>query len=272
MARVRSGSPSGRDPPRTVGLMSNLARPSGPLPPQVYWFRRALVLLTLLALVYFGAKLVPGGGSSDQATATSGQSATRPVPTRTQPPTPQVAGPIPGPRPTSTGAAVLAEPRGECRGEDITATPRTSKAQAGRTIGLQIELTGISPACTFAVTPQTLAVRIVRGKDRIWSSQQCPSAIDQKKVVVRSAVPTVVTVTWNGRRSDERCSRVTAYAYPADYRIQSAVIGSATADRRLSLGAPPRPVVTRTITVAPTAKPTKVAETKPPKPTKPTAD
>jgi len=66
------------------------------------------------------------------------------------------------------------------------------------------------------------------------------------KVNDRSAEPTTVTVSWSGRRSDEDCSRSTAWALPGYYHVVAAVIGSEPNDAQFRLGSPPRPVVTKT--------------------------
>ena len=113
-------------------------------------------------------------------------------------------------------------------------------------VDLVLELTGVKPACTFSVSSRTVVAKVTSGKDRIWSSQDCPRSIKPTSVVVRSGDPAKVVVSWNGRRSDEDCSRSTAWALPGYYHLTAAVIGSVPADTQFRLSAPPRPVITKT--------------------------
>jgi hypothetical protein len=208
-----------------------------------------MVLVTALALVFAIGRLLDGSGSGSsggKATVTAGS----PTPTST---TPGVAGPFPiratgsSGRPAAAGTpTVLAAPTGPCAVNEISVAPTVPHPVAGGRVGLVLELTGIKPACTFAVSSRTLVAKVTSGKDRIWSTQDCPAAIRETSVVVRSAAPTQVTVTWSGRRSDDECSRSTAWALPGYYHLTAAVIGSEPGEARFRLTGPPRPVITRT--------------------------
>lgn len=231
--------------------MGGVAHPRGRLPARVYWFRRALVLATALALVFaIGRLLTPSGSPAldGAARVTAGS------PTPTPAPTLGVAGPQPvgagtgnAAQPSATGTPiVLAAPNGPCAVDDITVTPTVPQAVAGGRVDLVLQLTGIRPACTFAVTSHTLVARISSGKDRVWSTQDCPKAVKSASVVVRSATPTEVVVSWSGRRSDDGCSRATPWALPGYYHLTAAAIGSEPGDAQFQLTSPPRPVVTKT--------------------------
>jgi hypothetical protein len=208
-----------------------------------------MVLVTALALVFAVGRLLngSGSGSSDgKATVTAGS----PTPTTT---TPGVAGPFPiratggSGRPAAAGTpTVLAAPTGPCAVNEISVAPTVPHPVAGGRVALVLELTGIKPACTFAVSSRTLVAKVTSGKDRIWSTQDCPGAVHESSVVVRSAAPTQVTVTWSGRRSDDECSRSTSWALPGYYHLTAAVIGSEPGEARFRLIGPPRPVITRT--------------------------
>jgi hypothetical protein len=228
--------------------MSNLTRPHGRLPARVYWFRRAMVVLTALALVFAIGRLLNGSGSGTPE-STARVTAGSPSPT----PTPGVVGPLPVPatgatgRPAAAGTpTVLAAPTGPCAVDDITVTPTVPHPVAASRVALVLELTGLQPACTFAVTSRSLVAKITSGPDRIWSTQDCPGAIRTATVVVRSATPTRVTVPWSGRRSDDECSRSTPWALPGYYHVTAAVIGSEPGEAQFRLVTPPRAVITKT--------------------------
>lgn len=231
--------------------MGTVVHPRGRLPARVYWFRRSLVLLTVLALVFAIGRLL-NGGSSPAHTAV--EAAATPSSTPSASPAAGLAGPMPL-RPVGTGAVqpsatgspvVLAAPSGPCAVDEITVTPSVPSADAGGKVSLVLELTGIRPACTFSVTSKTVVAKVTSGKDRIWSTQDCPHAISASTVVVRSAAPTKVVVPWSGRRSDDDCSRSTSWALPGYYHLTAAAIGSEPATAQFRLGVPPRPVVTKT--------------------------
>jgi hypothetical protein len=148
---------------------------------------------------------------------------------------------------------VLVPPTGECREDEVAVVPEVGRAAGGGPIVLHLELTGTQPACTFKVSPETLVVKITSGDDRIWTSQECPKAIPSTSVVVRSAVPATVPVTWSGRRSDETCSNRTAWALPGFYHVHAAALGSAPSDVQFEVTVPSRPVVTRTAKPKPSA-------------------
>lgn len=232
-----------------------LAHPRGRLPARVYWFRRTMVLVTALALVFAVGRLLTGSGSEssgDEATVTGAVAGTAPAAT----PSPTPSGPM-GPlpaqasgkptTPTPTGApVVLAEPTGPCAADEITVEPTVPDPVAGRRVDLVLQLTGIRPACRFTVSSRTVVAKVTSGKDRIWSTQDCRAAIRASSIVVRSAAPTKVVVHWSGRRSDDECSRSTSWALPGYYHVAAAVIGSEPGEVQFKLKSPPRPVVTKT--------------------------
>lgn len=231
--------------------MRAVVNPRGRLPARVYWFRRSLVLLTALALVFAVGRLLNGssGGSAPPGDAAAVTAASPSSVSQ------GVAGPLPvqptatgkAARPTPAGAPVtLAVPTGPCAVDEISVTPTVPKAVAGGRVSLVLELTGIKPACTFAVSSRTVVAKVTSGHDRIWSSQDCRASVRSSSVVVRSAEPANVVVTWSGRRSDDDCSRSTAWALPGYYHLTAAAIGSEPGDTQFRLTSPPRPVVTKT--------------------------
>lgn len=205
----------------------------------------------MLALVFAIGRLVVRAvdddaevAAADTAVVTAAKSTPTAAPSTAAPP----VGPTAAPTPTATGTpVVLAEPTGPCAVDEITVTPVVANHYAGRRVQLAMELTGIRPACTFAVSPRTIAVRLTSGQDRIWSSQHCPASITPQTVVVRSSTPTKIVVLWSGRRSDTECSRAAAWALPGYYQAVAAAIGSEPTAARFQLLRPPRPVVTKTI-------------------------
>lgn len=253
--------------------MSAVSRPRGPLPARVYWFRRTLVLVLALALVYGLAHLL--GGRSDSPQARPVQAAVgsttsaapevgpaQPAPSNKPGKTAQTrktgkagkAGAKSGaratPKPTPTP---LAQPTGPCASDDVQASPKVvGTAYAGRPVTFKVRLhTTASPACYWKVNPRTLVVRLTSGSDRIWSTQDCPHAVPTERVVVRNDHFTPVEVTWHGQRSEGTCSRTTPWAEPGYYHVEAAALGSEPAEVQFALEQP-QP---ETITPSPTPRP-----------------
>jgi hypothetical protein len=257
------------------------------LPRRVYWFRRGLVLVVALALVWGVAHLLGSGGGADSG---SGSTA-RPVAAAASSSalTTTAAAPVSAPpqavtsaraptkkqrRAAATAAATpLTPPEGPCSAGDITVEPTVKgNAYAGRSTVFTLSLTSrVSPACTFTVTAQTVVLRLTSGSDRIWSTQECPGAVGKQSVVVRRDVPATVAVAWNGQRSDTDCTRSTAWAQPGYYHATAAVFGAAPTDEQFELQPPPRPTVTATpspsegASKAPKKAPSKAPSAKPSK-------
>jgi hypothetical protein len=129
---------------------------------------------------------------------------------------------------------------------------------------MRLELSGTQPACTFRVASDSLVVKIASGEDRIWSSQDCPQTIQEREVVVRSAVPAEVPVTWNGRRSDEKCTPGLDWALPGFYHVFAAALGSAPTDVQFEVTQAPTRTVTRTAKPKPSATASPRSKSTPP--------
>lgn len=242
--------------------MSSQRRPSsargrttrGPLPPDVYWRRRLFVGTVAFSLVFVIAQWLTGGsdGSSDETPAAE-QAGAQVSATQTV-----TAGDATSTAPVTPGAKAtptLAAPEGVCKPADVAVTPSVAGGQAaGAYVTLSLSLQTItSEACTWQVASNSLTVRIAQGKEEIWSTRQCRKAVPSQSVVVRRAVATVVTMTWNARESNQGCTSRTAWVLPGDFTIAAAALGGEPAEAAFSLVRP----ATRTIEVTPTDTATK---------------
>lgn len=241
--------------------MTAATRSRGRLPQRVYWFRRVLVLTVAAALVFgIGRVLEAGPGSGDGPSArpasAQGSGVTPPAPTSlaTAEVNPARQGRRKAGEPRRSRTA-LAMPTGPCRASDVRVAPLLREtAYAGGDVRLTLRLTTLeSPACTWQVGPGAVAVRLISGSDRIWSSQDCPSAVPTVPVVLRSGKAAFVEVTWPGRRSNSDCSRMTDWAVPGWYHVSAAALGSDPVTEQFELKAP----IPETITPTPTPRPRK---------------
>jgi hypothetical protein len=240
----------------------------------VYW-RRRLAVLSVALVVFLGVgKVLNHGsdGSSDDDKAEQVGAATLTSPTATVPadePTKKggkgrggkghggkghggkghggKGDQTPPPTPTPTPTPTLPDPTGPCADDDVFITPTIPAPIGGSDITVLLNLqTRTTAACTWHVSPETVTMHIVSGRDQIWRSEQCPDAIVPQDVVVRLASVTQVPVVWNSRRSDEDCSDRTAWALPGYYHVKATALGGEPTDVQFELLAPAPPTVTAT--------------------------
>jgi hypothetical protein len=260
----------------------SVTRPRGPLPARVYWFRRLLVLALTFGLVLGISRLA--GGDESQTPDPAAQPASG-VATADATASPgATSGAVPrgseGPRSAKTGKngagkkgpgkdragkrspRPLPMPTGPCRDDDVEIVPTVrGNAYEGEDVRLTLRLsTYRSPACSWEVSADTVAVRVTSGSDRIWSSQDCPAAVPTESVVLRRREATRVDVVWSGRRSDSDCSRSTSWVKPGYYHVAAAAMGSEPESVQFELRSP-API---TITPTPTPKPKDGARTRSP--------
>lgn len=241
--------------------MAAMTRPRRRLPSRVYWVRRLVVLGValgvVLGLVFGVVRLLGTAADGSLAAVTAGGS-----PSPTRPPTAdETAGrsraPVPRPSSSATGTPrdpaegngrkqPLPLPEGSCEPSEVIATPTLrGPAYGGRRVTFRVELTSTGPAaCTWNASASSMVVKLTSGEDRIWSTQDCPEAIEPTGVVVRRSVPGIAKVTWHGLRSDDECTNTTEYALPGWYHVEAAAFGSEPSSTQFELEKPDRPTIT----------------------------
>ncbi|HEY3007419.1 MAG TPA: hypothetical protein VGJ63_05055 [Micromonosporaceae bacterium] len=202
----------------------------GPLPPAVYWRRRAVVVgALLLVVIVFTYSCGPeSSGASPQGRSATTASAGDPTATVMMP-TPQTGSPAetdpaasnPGETdatPTSTSAAV--DQTGPCSDEEMSVIPVPARttAGAGESLDVRLRIKNISSrTCSRDVGADLQELRIVEGAtaEKVWSSDDCGAA---RGTDVRSFPPNYereYLVTWNGRASTKCTSGMPGGPVPA---------------------------------------------------------
>jgi hypothetical protein len=234
----------------------------GPLPARVYWVRRLMVLGIALLLVVGIAKMLGGSGGAAAGGAGADRARTVADTSTTQASsgaTPEV-GPSSGPAGPAIGAPThhrrghaaspvtrVAMPSGPCQASDVAVSPSVPKPIAGRDITLVLDVSSIStPACTWQLSPSSLALKITSGSDLIWTTAECARQIPTQDLVLRQAAPVRVRLTWNAERSEPGCPARTQWAMPGTYHLHVAALGGSPQDTPFLLVAPSPPQVTRT--------------------------
>lgn len=211
----------------------------GPLPPAVYWRRRAIVLGGLLLVILLIANTCGGSGTSDA----SGRQA---IPAGGKSPSPQsslLVPTLPSPSPSLTVTTPASQPATSgstsplpvgavppCSDSDIQVTPEISstaadvaKLQFGGTFDMKLKVRNISDhACTRDVGSVPEELRIVQGSRTIWSSDDC-GASKAKAHDVRTFGPEVeiyAELTWNSYHvMPDDCVRSASPAPRGSYNV-----------------------------------------------------
>ena len=74
-----------------------------------------------------------------------------------------------------------------------------------------------------------------------------PARHPHEEVTLRRDHTTRVDVTWDARRSDEECSRLTKWALPGWYHVAAAALAGEPSDVQFELERPEREHVTKTV-------------------------
>jgi hypothetical protein len=80
-------------------------------------------------------------------------------------------------------------------------------------------------ACRLDISAANLVMQVTSGHDRIWSSDDCPTDLSAKSVVIRPGLTAHYDFRWDGFRSAKHCSNNVAMAKPGGYWAQAAFLG-----------------------------------------------
>ena len=222
-----------------MASVSTVLRPSGPLPPRVYWRRRLalVVVLVLLATAvwwfFAGRTSADGGRQPSGHAAAPAEADTTAASSPSRRSTPKAAARRPGsgeaadkPKSRRPRPAAPAPPEGPCLPSAVKLEIDVSDGEAGQPNSATLLFSSTrAAACTLDITARTLAVRVTSGSDVVWSSEHCPDALRAKQLVVRVDPPTAYTFPWSGHRSAEGCSPVTELPEAGGYWVEAALIG-----------------------------------------------
>lgn len=192
--------------------MSTVLEPRGPLPPQVYWTRRLVVLGAVLLVIIVIWALVArgGGGEASEPGATS------------------------DPDVTETDDADDADPPGDgastCGAADLELAVATEQRAhpAGVQPVLEVTVTNVSES-SCVVDLAATQVLITSGSDRIWSSADCPADdVAEQVVLLPAGAVETWTTTWQRVRSDEQCGDGLPEPRPGTYRVEVSLVGASS--------------------------------------------
>ncbi|GAA0951365.1 hypothetical protein GCM10009554_52670 [Kribbella koreensis] len=208
--------------------MSSLLRPVGHLPASVYWFRRALVLAVLVALLFVLVRVLGGGDDPKNSAATDpGQNPTSaPTVVPTQTPSSKTSE---SKKATETSTKTPKDVT--CIGRDvrIEVVPATRTLTSGNSMNLVIQLSAVREECRIAVDPTVLSLTITSGKDQIWTTEHCEKVVPRAILILAKGKQSTVTIPWDGRRSRPGCLPGQLQAKPGTYVAKAVYDGNASA-------------------------------------------
>ncbi|MEU0505185.1 hypothetical protein [Nocardia sp. NPDC005998] len=209
-----------------------MLEPNGPLPPEIYWRRRAFaigILVVALALVIWLVLTVTRGGDSPgttKAAATSTSSATSKPAGASSTPPPTTAESSAKPSGTITAAAPASSPvaAGACPDQSLAVkvTVEQPTYKTGETPVFGIVITNISSsACSRDVGSglQQVSVTTLDGQRRLWSSTDCyPDGAPDVRTLNRGEQAAFM-VTWSGSTSQPNCAGDRVQVPPGAYAV-----------------------------------------------------
>lgn len=201
--------------------MSTFKHPVGPQPSGVYWRRRLIVLIGLIAVVVVVVLIVVRPGAS------SGE----PV----APPTTHSATPSPGPTSIPTSSASASGQA--CKPADVKVEAVTDAATygAGQLPQLSVALTNTgSSACVIDAGTAQQVFTITSGSEVYWKSTDCQASKVDAEVLLQpgKTISSQTPITWDRTRSDPstcQAQRPQVPAAGASYHLQVSVAGITSA-------------------------------------------
>ncbi|SDR77001.1 hypothetical protein SAMN04488543_0397 [Friedmanniella luteola] len=249
--------------------MTSVLHPVGPEPAETYWARRVALLIALVVLVGLVVAVVVNSTSSGSAVSAdpvpppvTAPPATSPSPSASPSPSPSPstspsatasasssartaatpapkaskaarapAGASPSPKPTPTGPVA-------CRPKELRATltgKQRLKPEQKSTFTLSL-INGSDATCVVSVTPENFELKIYSGTDRIWTTDDCSTAVKKRSTTVRAEDAVVWTMTWDGARSRQDCRTRPEVPRPGTYFATAQLDGAEPVQLRMILG------------------------------------
>lgn len=201
--------------------------PRGPLPPGVYWVRRLLALLVVVALLlgvrWVAQKAFGSGGSSGTAGSPSASPASSgsTTPSTTTSPSSSATSAKPSTSPSgSASPSTTAVPL--CADDVIAVTASTDAASypVGSTprLRMRIQNTSSKP-CRRDIGAGQNELVITSGSTRVWSSDDCNPGGAAQVQTIQPGQSYSVTVTWLGKLSKKGCPADQPEAQAGSYKL-----------------------------------------------------
>ncbi|WP_067698602.1 DUF4232 domain-containing protein [Nocardia jejuensis] len=215
-----------------------MLEPNGPLPPEIYWRRRALaigaIVVALAIVLWVGFALLRGGGDDPKADAkgaTSTSATTKPSGSSSGAPDSASASAKPS---ASGGSAAPAAAQGQCPDQSLAVKVNVGQPtyKTGEQPVFGIVITNISSSTCerdMGSGLQLVSVQSLDGQRRLWSSTDCYPDGTPDVRALNPGQQAAFTVTWSGATSQPQCAgdRVAVPAGPYTVVAQLGSVRSA---------------------------------------------
>jgi hypothetical protein len=219
-------------------------RPSGPLPPRVYWARRLLVVVVVLALIAVAWQLLSSRGAASDTAGSSKPDASLSGVAAAETASPPTTAVTSSPSPTDRSGSrhvtrrhhaagghpakvSSSPPTGPCAPTDVGITVEAAEANVGQGTVATLALTTLDGAvCTLQITPSSMVLRITSADAVVWTSDDCPNLLPARQVVVRPDPAATYRWRWDGRKSVQGCVSPGAVATAGHYEVEAALVGA----------------------------------------------
>lgn len=175
--------------------MSSLLHPVGPEPASVYWRRRIIVIVAVLAVIGVLWALLSRGGSDQPSADSAGPT---PLPTLT------TESPSASPSATATGAP--------CLDSDIEVTVAADQQSfpLGGPVEFVMKIANNGPtACVRDVGPQANTFTVTSGGFDVWDSDSCSEPGDSQEEEIPAGEAFAVKGTWDATVTANGCNNAT---------------------------------------------------------------
>jgi hypothetical protein len=179
--------------------------PVGPLPASTYWRRRAVLLLAVVAVLFFAHSCLSGDSPASKKAKPRTTTSPTPAPT------------------TTTVAPVSGAPCPDSSLKLETTTDESTYPVGGAPkITLTVRNTSSVP-CTRDLGNGAIELLVYSGDERIWSSDDCGSGHDKDVRPLAPGAGKVIGATWPGKRSAPQCAGTREQAKPGTYQVRARV-------------------------------------------------
>jgi len=205
--------------------------PNGPLPPEIYWRRRALAIgaaVVVLALIVWIVLSIGGGDDDSESTAAAAtseltESSEPPAASESADPS-ETSNAGSSSTTTSASSTTAANPSKDCADQSLAlkVTPDQPQYKAGEEPGFTIAITNIGTnACERDLGSglQQVLVYSLDGANRLWSNVDCFPSSEPEVRTLEPGGQARFTVKWSAKTSAPGCTAPREAVAPGGYTV-----------------------------------------------------
>jgi hypothetical protein len=185
-----------------------MLRPTGSLPPSVYWRRRLLLVGAALLIILTAYVLLVAG--SDKKKPASQQSSAEPSATPTK------SSPSPSREIVPCVPSVL--------GVAATTPLKTYKVGQQPELEIQVTDTGDAP-CIADLSDGQIELLVYNGESRVWGSHDCQVEPGSSPMTLTPRQPVKRAIRWTGLSSQPHCAGSRMRVGPGNYTLRARFAG-----------------------------------------------